>query len=107
MTDLRVEQAATYRSIKTYAGRGDIDADLDRLQAVRDAVGPGVGLFVDVNGLWSARDLPRALRRVDDIELTMLEQPLPLHAAGFLRGLVDSLRIDVCADEGVRTLADA
>jgi L-alanine-DL-glutamate epimerase-like enolase superfamily enzyme len=62
---------------------------------------------VDVNGLWSPSDLLRALRRVDDIGLTMLEQPLPLHAAGFLRGLVDSLRIDVCADEGVRTLADA
>jgi L-alanine-DL-glutamate epimerase-like enolase superfamily enzyme len=107
MADLAVEQAATYRSIKTYAGRGDIDADLDRLQAVRDAVGPGVGLFVDVNGLWSPSDLLRALRRVDDIGLTMLEQPLPLHAAGFLRGLVDSLRMDVCADEGVRTLADA
>ena len=107
MADLAVEQAATCRSIKTYAGRGDVDADLDRLQAVRDAVGPGVGLFLDVNGLWSPSDLLRALRRVDDIGLTMLEQPLPLHAAGFLRGLVDSLRIDVCADEGVRTLADA
>ena len=107
MVDLAVEQAATYRSLKTYAGRGDVDADLDRLQAVRDAVGPGVGLFVDVNGLWSPTDLIRALRRIDDIGLSMLEQPLPVHAAASLRGLVDGLRVDVCADEGVRTVADA
>jgi L-alanine-DL-glutamate epimerase-like enolase superfamily enzyme len=43
MVDVAVEQAATYRSLKTYAGRGDVDADLDRLQAVRDAVDPGRG----------------------------------------------------------------
>ena len=48
-----------------------------------------------------------ALRRIDDIGLSMLEQPLPVHAAASLRGLVDSLRVDVCADESVRTVADA
>jgi L-alanine-DL-glutamate epimerase-like enolase superfamily enzyme len=107
MVDVAVEQAQTYRWLKLYAGRGDIDADLDRLQAVRDAVGPDVKLFVDVNGMWSPSDLTRALHRVHDIGLAMLEQPLAPAAAAFQRELVGALRIDIAADEAVRTVTDA
>lgn len=107
MADLALEQAGTYRWLKTYAGRGGVDADLDRLQSIRDAVGDEVELFVDVNGLWEPSDLSRALRRADGIGLRMIEQPLPVHATGFLRGLVDTFGVDMCADESVRTLADA
>jgi L-alanine-DL-glutamate epimerase-like enolase superfamily enzyme len=102
-----LEQAATYRWLKLYAGRGDVDADLDRLQAVRDAVGPGARLLVDVNGMWSPSDLVRALARVPEIGLELLEQPLPVGAEPFLRQLVATLRVDVAADESVRTVADA
>lgn len=52
MVETALEQSQTYRCLKLYAGRGDLDADLDRLQAVREAVSPEVGLFVDVNTLW-------------------------------------------------------
>jgi L-alanine-DL-glutamate epimerase-like enolase superfamily enzyme len=77
------------------------------LAAVRDAVGPDVGLFVDVNGLWTPSDLVRALPRVREIGLAMLEQPLPPSAAAFTTRLVEELRVDVAADEAVRTAADA
>src|SRR5205807_624421 len=40
-----LEQHETYRWLKLYAGRGEIDGDLDRLQAVRDAVGPDTRLL--------------------------------------------------------------
>jgi muconate cycloisomerase len=49
MVRTAVGQAATYRSLKLYAGRGDVHTDLDRLCAVRTAVGPDAGLFVDAN----------------------------------------------------------
>jgi muconate cycloisomerase len=101
------EQSATYRWLKTYAGRGDVDGDLNRLQAVRDTVGPDVELFVDINGLWTPSDLIRALPRVGEIGLRMLEQPLPPAASHFLKQLVGDLRVDVAADESVRTVADA
>ena len=107
MADLAVEQAATYTSIKTYAGRGELGADLDRLQAIRDAIGPEIALFVDVNGMWQPSDLVRALSRVPEIGLSMLEQPLPVQSTGFLTTLVGQLRVDICADESVRTVTDA
>ena len=46
-------QARTYRTLKLYPGRGALTEDLERLAAVRDAVGEGAGLFVDINGMWS------------------------------------------------------
>jgi muconate cycloisomerase len=102
-----LEQRETYRWLKLYAGRGEIDSDLDRLQAVRDAVGPATRLLVDINGMWTPSDLIRALARVRDIGLELLEQPLPLGAEPYQRDLVARLGIDIAADESVRTVADA
>ena len=57
--------------------------------------------------MWSPSDLIRALPRVREIGLTMLEQPLPPAAAAFQRDLVAALQVDIVADEAVRTVADA
>jgi L-alanine-DL-glutamate epimerase-like enolase superfamily enzyme len=102
-----LEQCETYRWLKLYAGRGEIDGDLDRLQAVRDAVGPDARLMVDVNGMWRPSDAIRALARIQEIGLELLEQPLPPGAEPFQRDLVARLAIDVAADESVRSAADA
>lgn len=107
MVDVALEQCQTYRSLKLYAGRGELDQDLDRLAAVREAVGPGIGLFVDVNTMWEPSDLVRALPRVAEIGLEMLEQPLPPSAAAMQARLVSGHSVDICADEAVRTVADA
>jgi L-alanine-DL-glutamate epimerase-like enolase superfamily enzyme len=107
VAETALEQRETYRWLKLYAGRGEIDRDLDRLQAVRDAVGPDARLLVDINGMWSSSDAIRALARVEEIGLELLEQPLPLGAEPFQRDLVARLEIDVAADESVRSAADA
>ena len=107
MIETAVEQSKTYRWLKTYAGRDDVDADLDRLQAVRDAIGPDVKLFVDVNGMWTPSDMIRALPRALELDLSLLEQPLPPESTDFAQQLVGDLRVDICADESVRTVADA
>lgn len=107
MAATALEQRETYRSLKLYAGRGELDEDLDRLQAVRNAVGPDVQLFVDVNAMWTPTELGRALRRIDEIGLSMLEQPLAPSAAAFQRELIGRLEVDITADEAVRTVGDA
>lgn len=107
MVDVATEQAQQYQWLKLYAGRGALDEDLDRLAAVRQAVGPTTDLFVDINTLWTASDLIRAMPRVRDIGLRMLEQPLAPSAAAFQQTLVEGLHIDIAADEAVRSVADA
>jgi muconate cycloisomerase len=107
MVDTSLQQRDTYRWLKLYAGRDELDADLDRLQAVRDAVGPDARLFVDVNGLWTPSDLIRALPRLAEMGISVLEQPLPPAASAFQRQLVAELRVSIVADEAVRTVTDA
>jgi muconate cycloisomerase len=107
MVETALEQRQTYRWLKLYAGRGEISSDLERLQAVRDAVGPDTRLIVDINGMWTPGDLIHAVDRVRDIGLELLEQPLPPGAEPFQRDLVARLAIDVAADESVRTVVDA
>ena len=107
MVELATEQAKTYRSLKLYAGRGEVDRDLDRLQAIREAVGPDIELFVDVNTMWTPSDLVRALPRVHEIGLRGLEQPLPIQAPELQNQIMAGHAIDIIADEAVRTVADA
>src|SRR5262249_10576868 len=98
VADSALEQRGTYRWLKLYAGRGEIDADLDRPRGVRDAVGPDAGLMVAVNGMWPASDVIRAVRRAPEIGLELLEQPLPPGAEPVMRDLVARQTIDVAAD---------
>jgi L-alanine-DL-glutamate epimerase-like enolase superfamily enzyme len=107
VVETALEQRETYRWLKLYAGRDEVDRDLDRLQAVRDAVGPDARLMVDVNGMWGPSDAIRALDRVREVGLELLEQPLPVGAEPFQRDLVARLAVDVAADESVRNVADA
>jgi len=107
MVDIAVEQAETYSCLKLYAGRGGLERDLDRLQAVRDAVGPDIQLFVDVNMMWEPSDLVRALPRVREIGLSALEQPLPLSAGLLQNQIMAGHSVDIIADEAVRTVADS
>jgi L-alanine-DL-glutamate epimerase-like enolase superfamily enzyme len=65
--------AAGYRRVQVKVG-DDPTADLERVEAVRAAVGPDVHLIADANGGWSVRDARRFLLGLRDEALT-LEQP--------------------------------
>ncbi len=66
-----------FRGVKLKIGSPDPHDDLDRIQAVRDCIGPRVNLMVDANGAW---DLPTAIKfggRLADYNVHWLEEPLP------------------------------
>ena len=60
-------------------GGTDILGDVARVRAVRRALGPGVGLAVDANQIWSVAEALAFLQHVDDLELSWIEEPI--HAA--------------------------
>jgi D-galactarolactone cycloisomerase len=64
-----------YRTVKTHLGV-DPDGDVRRVRALREAIGPDVGLMVDVN---TAFDRPTAIRfgrRIAEYDVTWYEEPL-------------------------------
>jgi o-succinylbenzoate synthase len=74
--------------VKLKVGARSLDADVERLRAVRDAVGDDVALRADANGAWDRSTAREALDRLEPIGLDYVEQPLPgddLEGAAALR----------------------
>ena len=80
------------------------DEDIERVAAVRDALGPDGRIRVDANGGWSVDQAARLLRRLGRYSLEYAEQPCAtLEELARLRRLVD---IPVAADESIRRAED-
>ncbi len=89
-----------YTCCKLKAGARPLEADLERIRAARDAVGPAVSLRVDANQAWTYDEAMRAIRTLAECDVDLLEQPLP---AGALEGHA-ALRghgVDIALDEGL------
>jgi O-succinylbenzoate synthase len=80
------------------------DEDLDRVEAVRDAIGPGGRIRVDVNGGWDVHHAARMIRTLDRFELEYVEQPCAtVEELADVRRRVD---VPVAADESIRRAED-
>jgi O-succinylbenzoate synthase len=87
------------------AERGQsLDADVARVEAVRDALGPGGAIRVDANGGWDVREAERALRELRRFGLEYAEQPCP--TLGELAQLRRRVDVPVAADESIRRADD-
>lgn len=82
-------------------GQSDGD-DLARVEAVRDALGPGGRVRVDANGAWDVETAVRMLRALGELEYA--EQPCAtLDELAAVRARVDT---PVAADESIRRAED-
>jgi len=99
---------AGYRTLKLKAGaERETEVLVERLRAVRAAVGPEVHLRVDANGAW---DLETATDRLDAIgrfALEYVEQPLAGDDTAELAELRRRVRVPIAADETVTSLRTA
>lgn len=83
--------------------------DVDRVAAVRDAMGPGARIRVDANGGWSVSEAVDALRRLAAYELEYAEQPCAsVEELSELRIKLARNGVDVlvAADESIRRASD-
>jgi L-alanine-DL-glutamate epimerase-like enolase superfamily enzyme len=104
--EAEIAVAEGFDCLKLKVGARDLDADLDRLRAVREAVGGGVTLRADANGAWSRETAGRAVDALGrpEIDLTYVEQPLPADDHdGFraLRGRASESGVGIALDESV------
>lgn len=91
---------AGFDCLKVKVGARPLEADLDRLRAVREAC-PDVTLRADANGAWDRETASRAIGELVALDVSYVEQPLP---ADDLSGLA-SLRgdgLDIAVDESMR-----
>jgi len=84
----------------------DLAADLARVAAVRDALGPDGHLRVDANGAWDVESAVLAITRLDRAAggLEYVEQPCA--TLDELREVRRRVAVPLAADESVRTAED-
>jgi len=94
-------QKRGFRSAKIKVG-GNIEADRDRIKAVREAVGPEFRLRIDANEGYDADTSIRLARLVAPFDLQLFEQPVPADdIAGMVRVRRECAGIPIMADESV------
>jgi O-succinylbenzoate synthase len=83
--------------------------DAARLEAVRDALGPGGRIRIDANGGWSVDEATRAIRQLVYFDLQYAEQPCTTveELADLRRRLARAgLDVPIAADESIRRAED-
>ena len=90
-----------YACFKLKVGLPD---DLDRVAAVREAIGPWPALRVDANGAWTVDEAVHAIRSIEGNDLELVEQPCrSLRELSEVRQRVSTA---IAADESVSTLRE-
>jgi muconate cycloisomerase len=92
-----------FRSAKIKVG-GGIEADRDRVKAVREAVGRDFRLRIDANAGYDAETSIRLARMVAPFDIQLFEQPVPAEdIAGMarVRREANAVGVPVMADESV------
>ncbi|MFZ4555752.1 MAG: o-succinylbenzoate synthase [Pseudanabaena sp.] len=93
-----------YRCLKIKVGTKDFTSDLQRVEAVRFAVGNDIQVRIDANQGWSVAEAIANLKALEPLQIEYVEQPV---AALNLQGMAmvrRSQSIPVAADESVNNL---
>lgn len=91
-----------YPAVKVKVGTNGIEDDIERIRAVRNAVGDDVELRVDANGAWTFDQASEAIEALAALDVAYVEQPLPtaeLSSHASLRGN----GVDIALDESLAT----
>ncbi len=95
------------RTVKIKVGRDTAATDLERVAAVRDAVGPEVRVTVDANGGWSANEAIRIAPELERLGVAFIEQPVSRYDLDTLAYVRARSPLPIMADEAIFTLHDA
>jgi L-alanine-DL-glutamate epimerase-like enolase superfamily enzyme len=97
-----------WNCIKVKVGRDPHPrADVERLRAVREAIGPDVMLTVDANGGYTVAQAVWAAKRFEDLDVALFEQPTKRGDHVAMAAVRRKTSIPIMADESVFTPQDA
>ena len=84
-------------------------ADVERIRAIRKAVGPDVAIRVDANQGWTPKDAVRIIRQMEDLalDIDLVEQPVGAHDLAGMQYVTKNTYTPILADESVFCPEDA
>lgn len=105
-------KARGFRAMKLRVG-GRVEEDVERIRAVRAAIGPEVALMVDANQAWDVETAKRACRAFEPFGLRWVEEPVDHEDVQGCAEVAAASAIPICTGEtnynprGMRQLLEA
>ena len=94
-----------FMTLKVKAGaERETDVLVERIRAIRAAVGPDVRLRLDVNGAWDLDTAEDRLLAIARFDIEYVEQPLAAHDVDGLAELRRRVRVPIAADEAAASV---
>lgn len=100
----RIKQG--FRLIKLKIGL-DLEEDIQKIYHVSKYIKHPIKLILDANQGYSLSDANKLLNKLADLDITLIEQPLPVQARDELKQLTKKSSIPIIADEAIVTVDDA
>lgn len=96
-----------YKSIMIKVGALNLNDDVERVKAIRNAVGEDYPLIVDANQGWNANSAIKFAVLVEEFNISLLEQPVPYWDIDGMKKVKENINIPLSADESLFTIHDA
>jgi L-alanine-DL-glutamate epimerase-like enolase superfamily enzyme len=90
---------AGFKMVKMKIGHRDPAIDLERVRCVREAIGAGIDLSLDVNNAWSLTAATHLVRQLEPFNIYWLEEPILADEISSLAKLADKTSIPIAAGE--------
>jgi|TARA_B110000263_G_scaffold107547_1_gene93980 muconate cycloisomerase len=88
-------------------GSSDKNKDVERIKAVRSAVGAKIPLRLDPNASWDTASSIKVMQLVENCDLQLLEQPIPSWDYKGMAHIRKNISVPLMADESIWTTQDA
>jgi len=84
-----------------------VHTEIERIAAVRNALGPDIHLRLDANEAWNLEEATAILSQCIPYNIQYVEQPLQAHDLAGMRTLRQAIPIPIAVDEALHSLESA
>ena len=95
-----------FKILKVKLGK-DLEEDIERIIKLREEFGKDLVIRIDANQGYSVEQTKEFYRRTLDLDIELIEQPLPAKAVAEMKGLPDEIKEKIAADESLISPKDA
>ena len=96
-----------FRSVMIKVGHNDPDIEVERVAAVRKAVGDKVIIIPDANQGWTPQIAIQCIRKMEPYNIAWVEQPVPSWDIDGLARVREAVNVPLSADESLYSIFDA
>jgi o-succinylbenzoate synthase len=101
-------RSSGFRCVKLKVGWGvSVHKEIERVAAVRNAIGPAMHLRLDANEAWNLEEAMAILLQCVPYDIQYVEQPLKADDLAGMRTLRQAIPIPIAADEALHGLESA